>query len=71
MKESKKLYQPARQQQQQQNKQTNKQTNTPTNKQTNKQNQPDPRYVVGKSNTLKEKQHKTKQKGKKENLTHL
>ena len=41
MKESKKIYQPARQKK--------------------KKNQPDPRYVVGKSNTLKDKQHKTKQ----------
>ena len=41
--------------------------------------QPDPRYMVGKLNILKEKQHKTQKtknknktkKKKKENLTHL
>ena len=35
-----------------------------------KKNQPDPRYMVGKWNILKEKQNK-KQKTKKKTLTHL
>ena len=58
IKESKKLYPPARQKKKQQQQQKQKQ-----------KYQPDPRYMVGKLNILKEKQHKTKKKKTKKQKT--